>query len=149
MKIEKIKVTRGKKVNLGNYESENYELSMEVRLEDQDEAHDVINGLKNVMDQKLINWENTLKQSSTEPMALKTEIKTADTLIQENDLSKIIPVDKTPQKEDTKEIQEQQFICPKCKEPMVKKENKEYYLCSKHWGYPDMIEKGEVRDKQF
>ena len=149
LKIEKIKVTRGKKVNLGNYESESYELSMEVALEDQDEAHDVINGLKNIIDQKLINWENTIKQAA-KSTTLTTEIKTADALIQKNDKPEKNSVDKVPQEQPSQDGQaKEQFICPKCKEPMVKKENKEYFLCSKHWGYPDMIEKGEVRDKQF
>jgi hypothetical protein len=32
---------------------------------------------------------------------------------------------------------------------MLQKEGKEYYMCGKHWGYPDMILKGEVRDKKF
>ncbi|KKM06829.1 hypothetical protein LCGC14_1740140, partial [marine sediment metagenome] len=33
------------------------------------------------------------------------------------------------------------LCCPECKEKMQKKEGKEYYMCKKHWGYPDMIEK--------
>ncbi|OLS20706.1 MAG: hypothetical protein HeimC3_39720 [Candidatus Heimdallarchaeota archaeon LC_3] len=43
--------------------------------------------------------------------------------------------------------QQKEFICPECKEKMQKKEGKEYYMCKKHWGYPDMIEKGEVRER--
>jgi tRNA(Ile2) C34 agmatinyltransferase TiaS len=45
--------------------------------------------------------------------------------------------------------EEKDFICPECKEKMQKKEGKEYYKCKKHWGYPAMIEKGEVREKNY
>ena len=150
MKIEKITVTRGKKVNLGNYETENYEISMEVELEDQDDAHDIINGLKNILDQKLLNWENTLKLvSESANNEIKTEIKTAKSLIDEAEIEEINKKQILPEISSVDSKSEKQYICPKCNEPMHKKENKEYYLCSKHWGYPDMIEKGEVREKQF
>ena len=147
MKIEKVSVSRGKKVNLGNYETENYEISMQVELEAEDDVHDIINGLKNIIDQKLENWEITLKQSAglIKNVDLTTDIKTADTLIKESESANI----EIPSESQNSDPVEKKYICPKCKEPMHKKENKDYYLCSKHWGYPDMIEKGEVREKQF
>lgn len=40
------------------------------------------------------------------------------------------------------------MICPKCKESMIPNPGKDYLLCSKHWGYPDMIEKGMVKARK-
>ena len=47
------------------------------------------------------------------------------------------------------EISEKQLICPECDEPMYKQKDKDYYLCEFHYGYPDMIERGEVRKRRF
>ena len=57
--------------------------------------------------------------------------------------SELIP----PKIVDESTNEEKDFICPECKENMQKKEGKEYFLCKKHWGYPTMIEKGEVRER--
>ena len=151
MNIDKITVTRGKKVNLGNYETENYEISMSVELESQDEPHDVINGIKTILDKKLSVWENSLKNPSIKkPSEQITEIKTADQLIEYTDEVVNEYKDQEIHSQDLEFSSDtKSFVCPKCKEPMVQKEGKSYYLCSKHWGYPDMILKGEVREKQF
>lgn len=154
MKIEKISITRGKKVNLGNYETELFEITMEVQLDtSKDEPHDVINGIKKILDQKLIAWEQSIKNTKQNTHSTENEltsITTADKLINEPEIEPKNTSNETIKPLDSnKEPASSQFICPKCKEPMKKKEGKDYYLCSSHWGYPDMIKKGEVREKNF
>ena len=41
------------------------------------------------------------------------------------------------------------MTCPVCGEQMFQKEGKDYYLDSKHWDYPNMIQKGQIKDKRF
>ena len=41
------------------------------------------------------------------------------------------------------------LVCPECNEPMHQKQGKEYYLCTKHWGYPNQVVRGIVKERKF
>lgn len=142
MKIDRINVKRGKKLNLGNYESTSLELGMEVLLEE-DDPHDTINGLYRILNQHLDAWERTEK--GTNALDQQPVVETADTIRQPVEIIQK-PTSSSIAKENNKS---KDLICPKCHEIMVQKDGKDYYVCKNHWGYPDMIENGEVRDKRF
>jgi len=152
MKVSKVVVTRGKKLNLENYDNEQFEIQMEAILEDGDDPQDIIQGLKSLLDRHLISWEQQMKGNHphNEPEQ-SVRITTAEDLIS-NDASdeKIMKTQSRVQLENSMTEQDNSpLICPKCNEVMIKKEGKDYYLCGKHWGYPDMIRNGQVREKRF
>ncbi|MHA2365573.1 MAG: hypothetical protein ACXAC7_16570 [Candidatus Hodarchaeales archaeon] len=150
MKIEKVTVRRGRKINLGNYESSNLEIGMDIILGDGDDPQETINGIHRLLNQHLEVWENqqkeTIEQRDNQSQPVEPAIQTADSFLenQENIKSQEIPPTKI-----TNISKTEKYICPKCNEVMVQKEGKEYLMCNKHWAYPDMILKGEVRDKTF
>ena len=127
MQIKKTTVGISRKLNLGNYETKDFYLTAEAELEDGETLTDVNNTLKKALEHQLDNWEMDTK-------GVVPTITTADVLVKQK-----VP-ESLPQ-------QFEQLICPQCQEPMQKKEGKDYYLCNKHWGYPAMIKKGEVRDR--
>ncbi len=152
MKITKVTVVRGKKVNLDMNDTEKFEIQMDAVLDDQDDAQDIVQGLKSILDRHLLAWEQKLQGK----MALGNEpnpvtIKTAEELVASTSDEVETRTEPTEPKIEAKTSEEENLnlICPICNEIMVKKEGKDYYLCSKHWGYPDMIRKGQVREKKF
>ncbi|OLS24221.1 MAG: hypothetical protein HeimC3_21200 [Candidatus Heimdallarchaeota archaeon LC_3] len=126
MQIKKITVGISRKINLGNYETKDFQLIVEVELEEGENLLDVSNKLRQSLEHQLEVWEMETK-------GITPKITNAT----------ILP----PKVVDEAIIQQKEFICPECKEKMQKKEGKEYYMCKKHWGYPIMIEKGEVRER--
>lgn len=152
MKISRIVVTRGRKLHLENYDVENYEIKMESVVEERDDPQDIIQGLKTLLDRHLDSWEKSLKEiNSSEENSAPPIIKTAADLVSDDSKSEILSNSVNMSEKDSKKQlqEEQQLICPKCNEVMTKKDGKDYYLCSKHWGYPDMIKNGQVRDKKY
>ena len=152
MKITKVMVIRGRKLHLENYDTENFEIQIESAIEDKDDPQEVIQGLKNILDRHLDSWEQQKREhlisvDKIQQVSIKTaeELVSEDVNIGENNPAQIEVV------EEAKNGEQDQtpLICPKCNEIMVKKEGKDYYLCSKHWGYPDMIKKGQVREKRY
>ncbi|OLS19083.1 MAG: hypothetical protein HeimC3_47560, partial [Candidatus Heimdallarchaeota archaeon LC_3] len=125
------KVTVGitRKINLGNYETKDFQLTAEVELEEGESLYDVSNKVRQTLEHQLEGWEMETK-------GITPKINNASELLP----PKIVEETTTKQSE---------FVCPECKEKMQKKEGKEYYMCKKHWGYPDMIEKGEVREREI
>jgi hypothetical protein len=152
MKINHVTVTRGKRVKLLNDESEKYEISMGAIIEDKDDPQVILQGLKTILDKHISSWEkNILEKETNEDIYTDVIIKTADELISEdstNIINKNDPDIEEKENENSFDIN-LTLICPKCNELMVKKEGKDYFLCSKHWGYPDMIKSGQVREKRF
>ena len=152
MKITKILVTRGRKLHLENYDNEKFEIQMEAQVDDKDDPQDLIQGIKTLLDRHLDAWEQSIRGNKAfkEPSP-SVVIKTANELVEETEtVDSVIreQVEQTTHKTQA-ESEDQKLICPKCNEVMTKKEGKDYYLCSKHWGYPDMIRKGQVREKRF
>ena len=143
MKVEKINVRRGRKLNLGNYESTNLEIGMEVILGEGDDPRETLNGVYRVLNQHLEAWERDQTEIFDSPNSPQPSVQTADSL-----LPKTSDENKTV-KPTLSTTDDSSLICPKCNEIMTKKEGKDYYVCSNHWGYPDMIKKGQVRDKRF
>ena len=152
MKISKVLVQRGKRIKLENEDIENFEIQMDAEIEEKDDPQDIIQGLKAILDRHLLAWEQKVRGNDF--LSEKTNeitIKTADELVT-NIIESEQKRPNTTEIETEKKLTEQeqaQLICPKCNEIMVKKEGKDYYLCSKHWGYPDMIKAGQVREKRF
>jgi len=148
MKISKVTVQRGKTITLDGDDSENFEIQMEAVIEDKDDPQDIIQGLKSILDRHLLAWEQKIRGDdyvSEEPNVVT--IKTADEMIEPETVEEIKP--KATQVFEPEEQKIEQLICPICNEVMVKKDGKDYYLCSKHWGYPDMIRAGNVKVKRF
>jgi ssDNA-binding Zn-finger/Zn-ribbon topoisomerase 1 len=131
MELEKISVKIVKKINLGNFETKDYHLSAEVKVEDGETLKSVAGTIKQAIESILDEWEAELKGTDV------SILKSAENLVKQSKA-----------KQNETELFET-FTCPECKEIMKKKEGKEYYICNKHWGYPDMIKKGEVRQKKF
>lgn len=152
MKITKVTVQRGKKIFLGsNQNMESYDIQMEAQVEEKDDPQELVHALRSILDKHLASWEYTLKEGKNiDNTASKVKITTANDLI-----SNDIPIIEEQEKiQDSAKLENQDLdngplICPKCNEVMQKKEGKDYYLCSKHWGYPDMIKGGQVREKRF
>lgn len=148
MKISKVTVQRGKTITLDRDDSENFEIQMEAVIEEKDDPQDIIQGLKSILDRHLLAWEQKIRGDEYVPEeANVVTIKTADEMIEPEPVEKVKP--KVSQISEPEEQKIGQLICPICNEVMVKKEGKDYYLCSKHWGYPDMIKAGNVKVKRF
>jgi ssDNA-binding Zn-finger/Zn-ribbon topoisomerase 1 len=131
MQLKKITVNVVKKINLGNFETKDYHLSAEVRVEEGETLKTVAGTVRQGIESILDEWEAQLKGTDI------SELKPADNLVKQS-----MPIQKEVDMVET-------ISCPECNELMKKKEGKEYYMCDKHWGYPDMIKKGEVRQKKF
>jgi ssDNA-binding Zn-finger/Zn-ribbon topoisomerase 1 len=131
MQLEKVTVNVVKKINLGNFETKDYHLSAEVKVEEDETLKSVAGIIRQGIESILDEWEAQLKGTDI------SVLKPAGNLVKQ-----IEPTQKEVNMIET-------FSCPECNELMKKKEGKEYYMCDKHWGYPDMIKKGEVRQKKF
>ncbi|OLS21788.1 MAG: hypothetical protein HeimC3_33780 [Candidatus Heimdallarchaeota archaeon LC_3] len=127
MQIKKVTVGITRKINLGNYETKDFQLTAEVELEEGESLFDVSNKVRQTLEHQLEGWEMETK-------GITPKISNA---------SELLP----PKIVDDTKTQQNDFICPVCSEKMQKKEGKEYYLCKKHWDYPSMIEKGEVKER--
>ena len=128
MKFEKIMVNFGSTINTGEYESKRVDLEAVVFLEEGETFDESSEKLKKILQEKVELWEGEIRSRNGNKKNLteKSIESDGDRTIKNNE----------------------SVICPKCGEKMVKKEGKEYYICSKHWGYPDMIHEGLVRDKR-
>ena len=130
MKIEKIAISHGLTINIEHFESERADVEM-VGILDKGDNHDKeYDRLKEIVNEKLKIWEQEIR-----------ELRSNQEIVIEN--TNKINVETKAQTTNEK------FNCPKCGEEMLKKEGKEYYHCSKHWGYPDMIKEGKIRDKKY
>ena len=136
MNITSIKVQVSKKINLGNYETKNYLVETEITPEEDRPFTQSINEMKVQLEHIINEWERLERiEHSKNNITIVEQPTTVKT--------------KTPTKQQPFSKNKATYICPECGEQMHKKEGKEYYLCSKHWGYPAMIEKGQVRDKTY
>ena len=152
MKITKVSVQRGKRIILDEQREESYEIQIDAQVGEQDDPQELVHSLKSVLDKHLASWEFELQgKKSTGQQQGKVVIQTANDLITSANDN-----ENKEQEQIMTETKQEQFeevsgslVCPKCNEVMTKKEGKDYYLCSKHWGYPDMIRKGQVREKKF
>jgi hypothetical protein len=139
MRISEIKVTHGATVNTGDYESKRIDLELRAFLDEMDDPEIAFEQLKRGLIEKVTTWEKEIKDRVKELGSIRIETKKQGNLTGYGNGN--------GQKTATEVIKiEESYTCPKCGEQMQQKEGKEYYMCGKHWGYPDMILKGEVRD---
>ena len=165
MKIQSINVNLGRKV-FHDQNEHSIEIGLQVELEPEEDSESVYYSLKNTLEGQLDTWEHEIR-TIEKPILLPEMSVTATqastptpTLVTASEIKpKITKVKKEPvKKEDTQvKVQEQEsvqenqgeYICPACGEKMLPKDGKDYFLCSKHWAYPDMIKKGIVKDRKF
>ncbi|MHA1984554.1 MAG: hypothetical protein ACW967_09385 [Candidatus Hodarchaeales archaeon] len=115
MKIEKVKISLGRKVSHLSEDMNSIDLTLEAKLGETDDPLEIFLELKEKIQKELEKWEEELK-------------------------SKQFPL----QKEKSEDL-----LCPTCNEVMKAVSGKNYFLCSKHYGYPEQIKKGEVKERKF
>ncbi|MHA2105681.1 MAG: hypothetical protein ACW981_19825 [Candidatus Hodarchaeales archaeon] len=115
MKIEKVKISLGRKVSHLSEDMNSISLTMEAKLEETDDPLEIFHELKEKIQTEIDIWEEETKFKSQ-------------------------PI----QKKESEDL-----ICPICNEIMKNVPGKNYFLCSKHYGYPDQIKKGEVKERKF
>ena len=123
MQITRITVNVAKKINLGNYESKEFGIFMEALPDSSEKAHDVAAKIKQQIEEQLAKWEAQERKNGHSGNGERRNVP------------KIIETT----------VKDEGYVCPECGEKMLQKEGKEYFQCSKHWAYPRMIERGEVR----
>lgn len=138
MKVLKMNLTIGETVNLGNYSSKRIEYGFEVELENDDQPDAIYYDLKKDIELKLIEFKNELETT-----------KTVESITDHKEISSYIPKTNLVAQKTSNTVLSNDMKCPECKELMLPKSGKDYLLCSKHWGYPDMIEKGVVKVRAY
>lgn len=161
MKVQSINVNIGRKiVHEGNDHS--IEIGLQVTLDPEEDPESVYYSVKSSLEGQLDTWEHEIRTNDrpmiipemtvteTPPLITASEIKPK---ISKKTQSTKVTVQalkiKEPEYKPENDSNKADYICPTCGEQMVPKEGKDYYLCSKHWGYPDMILKGMVKDRKF
>lgn len=141
MSIKKINILFGETVNLGNYNSKRMELGLEIDITDKEgqfEDHYVL--AKELIESKLLQWKKDLTNGS-ESSRINFSKKNYSNSGKYHAKPKIDTYSKL-------QTTEHELICPECQEYMVQKPGKQYFTCSKHWAYPDMVAKGIVKEKK-
>lgn len=163
MKINAINVNVGRKI-LHDQNEHSIEIGLQVDLEPEEDSESVYYSVKNMLEGQLDSWEHEMKTNQqpslitipevavteTPPLITATEIrpkvsKAKKEFKKDQYIQKKEPEFVKPQEEQKQEA----YICPICGEEMKPKEGKNYYLCTKHWGYPDMISKGIVKERKY
>ena len=122
----KVTVASSKKIKIGK---DIFVISAEAEISNGEDLYAISMAVKNNLNQKIEKLTKDRKEKNpVETISITDNVET-----------------KTKQVKST----EKELICPECDEPMYKQKDKDYYLCELHYGYPDMIEKGEVRKRRF
>ena len=160
MIVQSIKVNAGRKVAQDQNEN-SLEIGLQVNIEPDEDFESVYQSLKNALEGQLDTWEFEIKTNERPSVITIPEMNeaTAPPLVTASEMKpKLAKVKKENKKitrqeqnnqEEMKQTKQDEYICPTCGEKMMPKEGKDYFLCSKHWGYPDMINKGQVRERKF
>ena len=163
MKIQSINVNVGRKI-LHDQNEHSIEIGLQDDLEPEEDSESVYYSVKNMLEGQLDSWEHEMRStqqprlitipeigaSDAPPLITATEIKPK--AIKAKKEYKKEPYTQKHEPEPVKTQEEENlegYICPNCGEEMKPKEGKDYYLCTKHWGYPDMIKKGIVKERKF
>ena len=126
MKNLRVTVSSSKKIKIG---SDMFVISSEAEIANGEDLYVVSMAVKNSLNQKIEKLTKDRKEKN--PL---------ETISISNNVETKTKQEKTPEKE---------LMCPECDEPMYKQKDKDYYLCEFHYGYPDMIKRGEVRKRRF
>lgn len=162
MKVQALQINLGRKI-LHDQNEHSIEIGLQVDLEPEEDSESVYYSVKSSLEGQLDTWEHEIRTNERPSILTLTEMggETMPPLVTASDMKpKATRTRKTPQRtqyqpeqvgKQEQEIvgQQESYICPVCGEQMLPKEGKEYFLCGKHWGYPDMIKKGNVRDRKF
>lgn len=162
MKVTTINVNVGRKI-LHDQNEHSIEIGLQVEVEPEEDTESVYYSVKNTLEGQLDTWEHevrTIEQPSVIAIPEMT-VEASPPLVTASDMKPMgkrtkkerPKVQYTQKQEEEEEIEQQEkqeeFVCPICGEQMMPKEGKDYYLCTKHWGYPDMIKKGNVRERKY
>jgi hypothetical protein len=168
--VDNLKISVGRTINLGNSEVRSLEIGMTITLKEGENIEQHYHSLRNSLEKQLDSWEHETRlkcsgASFEEIISPPPLIPATESLSRSNNpstISQVVthapePVFKSKYKEETiinpeksvHSVKKENLICPVCKEPMFQKKGKEYYLCTKHWGYPNQIARGIVKERKF
>ena len=140
MEYKQLNVSSTRTVQLSDGRTESHTISYIITLTESDEdPQEAYGSVYRTINLQLNAWEKEIRETIDHQVHLSKEvpfIKTAASLLSSSD-----------ENEAEKEFKQvKTVICPKCKEIMIQKDGKQYYTCPQgHWGYLEMIKKGEVR----
>ena len=153
MQVETINIKVGRMINVGDQETRSIEVGMEITLANGDNVEQQYHSLKSSLehDTRIKAAGGTFEDITAPPPLIPANIS------QNNSLSKNPTLKRKEVKQKFEKSREpisttqlsEAYTCPECNEPMKQKEGKEYFLCSKHWGYPNQITRGIVKERKF
>ncbi|OLS27598.1 MAG: hypothetical protein HeimC3_03770 [Candidatus Heimdallarchaeota archaeon LC_3] len=136
MHFQSLNISLSRSINLSDDRTESITIKYEIQIdENEDNPQEVYSSVYRLINLQLNSWERELRQETQKNLFLSSEpppITTAASMINnvKNNHSK----------------SDQEIKCPKCNEVMFQKDGKTYFSClNGHWGYLEMIKKGEVR----
>lgn len=140
MKFQNIVINLSRTISLSDGRSESINISYNVQLDEESEdPQEVYSSIYRLLNLQLNSWERELRQETQNNLFLSSEpppVTTAASMMSndENQMNKVSIPSAT------------EILCPKCNKKMFQKDGKSYFTCpNKHWGYLEMIRKGEVR----
>lgn len=136
MRFQNLNISLSRSIDLSDGRTESITLKYEVKIdENEDNPQEVYSSLYRLINLQLNSWERELRNETQKKLFLTSEpppITTAASML--NNIKK------------NTSDSNQEIKCPKCNEIMFQKDGKTYFTCpSGHWGYLEMIKKGEVR----
>jgi uncharacterized C2H2 Zn-finger protein len=140
MRFQKVSVDLSRTITLTDGKIESISLSYTVLIDEESEdPQEVYSSVYRLINLQINSWEREIRQEIQKNLFLTSEpppITTAASMIQTNHRDpKSDIINKDPE-----------VLCPECGEKMFQKDGKSYFTCiNKHWGYLEMIKKGEVR----
>lgn len=158
MEVNQLSLKIGRKINLGNLEGRSLEIGMIINMTAGDNVEQQYHSLKASLESQLDAWEHETRIKATggsfEELMTPPPLRPASKSIPKSGHIKPkvlqqFPLTKTDSSRMKNQISPSGFLCPVCNDPMHQKEGKEYFLCTKHWGYPNQIKKGIVKDRKF
>lgn len=159
MKIQSLAINVGRKVLIDQNEHK-LEIGLEADLESDEDFESVYYSVRSTLEGHLENWEHEIRTNQrptiltlpdgpaeiAPPLVTASEMRPKGTRQKKEQQKNYTKPEK---EEEIIEEEQSEYICPSCGEKMMQKDGKEYYLCTSHWGYPDMIKKGIVKDRKF
>jgi uncharacterized C2H2 Zn-finger protein len=125
MRFQKVSVDLSRTITLTDGKIESISLSYTVLIDEESEdPQEVYSSVYRLINLQINSWEREIRQEIQKNLFLTSEPPPISDII-----------NKDPE-----------VLCPECGEKMFQKDGKSYFTCiNKHWGYLEMIKKGEVR----
>ena len=165
MEISQLSLKISRKINLGNLEGRSLEIGIMMNMTAGDSVEQNYHSLKKSLESQLDAWEHETRikaaGGSFEELMAPPPLKPASESIHKPErtpkgISQTIPQTIPQYSQLAKkpfpvknQSEQSSFRFPKCNEPMFQKGGKEYFLCTKHWGFLNQIRKGFVNDRKF